>query len=536
MGDLVTRRQVLSVGLLAGGTAAFGSWSLTSCSAGPPTTSTTSSSGARPSPAELRQPPVIRSSRGVLTTRLTPAWRQADIGVGRPVTTYNYDGTIPGPTWELRAGDTLAVEVVNEMPAVAPGPHTHVDHGTDLTRPHAWTNTNLHTHGLHVSSAGNEDNPFISIAPGQRQQYEIHLPDDHQAGFFWYHPHRHGGVTQQVRGGMAGAMIVRGDLDEQPQVAAAAEKVLVLQAIELGPEFTLETPIPDPDKSEAFFPRTQIFWTVNGTYRPKITMYPGEVQRWRIVNAAEGKLASLRLAGHDLHQIAWDGMTLAAPEAATDTLLSPGNRVEVLVKAGRPGSYELVLSPASSQKPFVAGMPTTAQPTGTSGTVSAELVPRLLATVEVRGSGPEMQLPAALPAYDPPMLPVARTRDVGYTVHRLADRSFVSFGINGRPFNPDDPPYQMTLGTAEEWTVRNAADEGFVHVFHVHVNPFKVIRINGVTLDKPLWRDTFVLGPALGDSFTFVTNLTDFTGKFVEHCHVLAHEDLGMMEAVEIVP
>jgi FtsP/CotA-like multicopper oxidase with cupredoxin domain len=74
------------------------------------------------------------------------------------------------------------------------------------------------------------------------------------------------------------------------------------------------------------------------------------------------------------------------------------------------------------------------------------------------------------------------------------------------------------------------------HSFHIHVNPFKVTRVNGRTLDTPLWRDTWVVTGGTGDSFTFESNFDDFAGRFVEHCHVLAHEDLGMMAAVEVVP
>ena len=477
----------------------------------------------------------MRSKEGLLTTRLNARADVLGIGVERDITTVTYDGRIPGSTWDFRPGDRLKVELVNDLPVIPDYNHTHNDFGTDLTRPHEWTTTNLHTHGLHVSPRGNQDNVFVSVRPGKKFDFDFRIPEDHQAGFFWYHPHRHGAVTQQVRGGMAGGMIVRGDLDEVPEIAAAEEKVLVIQAIELGPDYKLMPPIPDPSKSEAFYPRTQIFWTINGVFRPTITMYPGEVQRWRIVNAAEGKLASLRLAGHKLAAIAHDGMTLAEPEPADDTFLGPGNRVEVLVKAGSAGLYDLVLSPGSSQKPFLPGMPQTTQPPGPSGTVSPELVPRLLATIEVRGEGPEMSLPESLPVFDPEILPIARSREVAYTVNRRGDGTFVSFGVNGHPYDPARAPYRMKLGTAEEWTVVNGADEGFVHVFHIHVNPFKVTKINGVPLEKPLWRDTFTLGPRLGDSFTFESNFTDFTGQFVQHCHVLSHEDLGMMEALEIV-
>jgi FtsP/CotA-like multicopper oxidase with cupredoxin domain len=97
----------------------------------------------------------------------------------------------------------------------------------------------------------------------------------------------------------------------------------------------------------------------------------------------------------------------------------------------------------------------------------------------------------------------------------------------------------MKRGTAEEWTLVNDLDDKYplhAHVFHIHVNPFKVTHINGRKLETPLWRDTFVLTGTDDDSIIFESNFDDFTGKFVEHCHVLSHEDLGMMEALEVVP
>jgi FtsP/CotA-like multicopper oxidase with cupredoxin domain len=169
---------------------------------------------------------------------------------------------------------------------------------------------------------------------------------------------------------------------------------------------------------------------------------------------------------------------------------------------------------------------------------SKELATRSIMTVEVVGEGPEMALPDQLPAWNPPMRPIARRRQVAYTVTRDPDDEFVDFGIDGLPFDPDRPPYQAKLGTAEEWTVINGVDHKLAdhaHVFHVHVNPFKITAINGRTLDTPLWRDTFVLTGKTGDSITFETKLEDFTGTFVEHCHVLTHEDLGMMESIEVV-
>jgi FtsP/CotA-like multicopper oxidase with cupredoxin domain len=485
---------------------------------------------------ELPQPKALRSKGKALEVTLTATRGTVDVGAQKRVETYTYDGIVPGYTWEIDPGDTLKIDLVNKLPALVGQPHP-----VDMNRPHNWTTTNLHTHGLHVSPKGNSDNVFLEVPPGESQQYEICVPHNHPAGLFWYHPHKHGGVAQQVRGGMAGMIVVRGDIDHVKEVRAAKEQIMVLQALELSSDYRLLEPLPNASSDEAYFPRNQILYTVNGVLTPKITMYPGEVQRWRMLNTGQGKFMSLRLQDHTLHVLAWDGLTLAAPEAVDLVMMSQGNRVDVLVRAGRPGVYNLVLTPGSSQVPNIPGMPDkVVKPPPPD---NKELQPRAIATLEIVGKGPEMDLPTSLPAYDPAIRPIVRTRTVGYTVQRkegeVHEHEFMSFGIDGVPFDPKREPYKIKLGSAERWTVVNRLDTKLArhaHSFHIHVNPFKVIEINGKRLEKPLWRDTFVLTGGTGDSFTFESNFDDFCGKFVEHCHVLSHEDLGMMEALEVVP
>ena len=194
-----------------------------------------------------------------------------------------------------------------------------------------------------------------------------------------------------------------------------------------------------------------------------------------------------------------------------------------------------MLTPSSSQRPGPAGVPTT--DANTTSSISAELVTRPIATIVVAGEGPEMALPTSLPVWDPPILPIARRRVVSYTVEREG-LEFQDFGVDGTQFEPDSTPYQVKLGTAEEWTVVNDPDAKLnehAHVFHIHVNPFKVTKINSTAIDPPLWRDTFILTGNDGDSITFESNFVDFTGRYVDHCHVLTHEDLGMMEIIEVV-
>ena len=535
----LNRRSVvaaMATAPVAIGTASRGAWAQEAATpdahqhdAATPSSVATPIAADRP---EVTAPEVIASSDGVLEVPLTAYIAEVEMGVGHAVTTYTYNGMVPAPTWEVSPGDTMRIHLVNDLPEIPAGQDPH-----DPVRPHAWTTTNLHTHRLHVSPEGNSDNVFLEIGPGEEFDFEIEIPEDHTGGLFWYHPHKHGAVCQQVRAGMAGALIVRGEIDEVPEIKAAREQVLVLQAIELGDDFVLPEPIPHPTGDQAFFPRTQIFYTVNGALLPKITMYPGEVQRWRMLNAAEGKFMSLHVQDHDLNVVAWDGLTMHAPEAASDVMMSPGNRVEALVKAGAPGTYEVVLTPGSSQHPDMPGM-------DHSDIVDQEdrgkeLKIRPIFILEVVGEGPEMSLPATLPAFDPPIKEIVRSRLVRYTVERGPDGiKFIDFGVDGKPFSPDNPPYQMKLGTAEEWIVMNDGDPKYAehaHAFHIHVNPFRVTQVNGNILEKPFWRDTMAISGRDGDWFACEMNLDDFTGKFVHHCHVLSHEDLGMMEAVEVI-
>ena len=165
-----------------------------------------------------------------------------------------------------------------------------------------------------------------------------------------------------MRAGMAGMLIVRGDLDEVEEVAAAREKTLVLQNIELGDDYQLLDPIPEPNPDQDFFPKTRDLYTVNGVLGPRLQMYPGEVQRWRLVNASADDFMSLHLKNHDFHVLAWDGLTLSAPDQTDVLMLSPGNRADLLVRAGKPGRYDLVLKPGSSTQPNIPGMPESGSP------------------------------------------------------------------------------------------------------------------------------------------------------------------------------
>jgi FtsP/CotA-like multicopper oxidase with cupredoxin domain len=261
------------------------------------------------------------------------------------------------------------------------------------------------------------------------------------------------------------------------------------------------------------------FLSVNGQREPAIRMRPGEVQRWRIVHAGHENNLNLRLAGHHFSVIAYDGVRLDKVEDQKDLLMVPGQRADVLVKAGAPGAYAL------AAVPYDQGYPS---PTGP------------LATLVVDGQPMAMALPSAnlgrpplatirheeitnrrrlwLSAVEPEFPPAA-------TYHEFA------FLICGQRFDPERVDQSIPLGAVEEWTIDNEHTDD--HIFHIHTNPFELVAVNGVQLAMPVWRDSVVV-PRKG-SIVFRSRFLDFTGRFVLHCHMMNHEELGMMQVVEVV-
>lgn len=469
-------------------------------------------------PADLVEPEERRSVDGLLETTLRAAYAYTDTG-GYRLFTRTYEGTIPGPTLRLRPGDTLKINLVNDLPP------NRAEMPLDEDLPHALNTTNFHFHGAHVSPEGISDNIFRTMQPGQTHEIEIAIPDDHPSGTYWYHPHHHGGADIQIASGMAAAAIIEGDFADVPEIAAARERLLVLGQVVFDEYRTVE------DFGVVFPEGATRFLSVNGQREPIVRMRPGEVQRWRILHAGYQDDIFLALDGHDLHQVARDGIPISRlgqpevrPGAAPDAdpaaiLLAPGQRVDVLVKAREPGTYAL------AALPYFQGYDA---PTGP------------LATVVVEGEPLEMALPAALPSA--PFAPIADdeltgSRELVFSRHAPEVdaaghwREF-AFLVDGRLFDHDRVDQVVELGAVEEWTVTNT-DEHNDHVFHIHVNPFQLTAVNGEPVAEPTWLDTVIV--PRGGSITFRSRFLDFTGRYVLHCHMMNHEELGMMQVVEVV-
>lgn len=473
-----------------------------------------SSEPALPVPPEFIQPPLRSAGAdGVLDTTLVTKFATNTVD-GKIVNTRTYEGMIGGPTLRCRPGQTLRIKIDNQLPANTDAIPANVN------IPHHFNTTNLHTHGLHVSPSGNSDNVFVEIPPGEKFQYEYHIPADHPAGTFWYHPHQHGSSSMQSLGGMGGALIIAGGLDELPEIAAARDLVFLINELNIDPA-TGKT----PDFTGDVFLQANRILTVNGQVRPKLSIFSGEVVRLRVINASARSTIPLSIEGHDIHLLALDGITLRTRRTTSQpVVLAPANRADILIVGKAPGSYNILQAVDNSG----------AQPIPAS----------VLGLLEVLPTTVTMALPTNLPA--PASLPDILAAEIN-APRRSLDFQVLprsgplpgtsSFKINGAAFDPAVINHTVALGNVEEWTLSNASDT--VHPFHIHINPFQVIAINGIPLPVPEWRDTVnipnVGAPDFPGTVTIRHRFTDFKGLFVLHCHILVHEDLGMMHTVKVV-
>jgi FtsP/CotA-like multicopper oxidase with cupredoxin domain len=452
----------------------------------------------------LIEPAIRQSANGQLVTELNVRYAWRNVG-GYKLHLRTYEGTICGPTLRARPGDTLRIRLVNALP-----PNRDAQ-PADHNLPNRFNTTNLHVHGLHVSPDGIADNVMREMEPGESYDIEIPIPKTHTAGTYWYHPHRHGSANVQIASGMAGAIILEGDFADVREIAAARERVLILGQLAFDAHGTCES-------FDTVWPmQAARLFTVNGQLRPTITMRPGEVQRWRIIHAGFHDYTPIGLDGHVLHEIACDGIALPAVRTQQSILVVPGQRTDVLVQAGAPGTYAL-RSLAYNQ-----------------GEGDNRIW--VLANVVIAGEPRPMRLPAALPAS--PMKAIrteelTATRRVTFSAKEPAtggdDFREFRFLVDGRRFDHHRIDHRIPLGAVEEWEIVN--EHHADHPFHIHTNPFMVTRIDDVALADPLWRDT-VNVPG-GSRVTMRTRFEDYTGRFVLHCHIFNHEEIGMMQQVEV--
>jgi suppressor of ftsI len=435
---------------------------------------------------------------------------------------FSYHGNQTPPVIRASPGQTVRITYKNAMSS----------HSQEICVDGPCTNmTNLHFHGLHVSPNSPQDDVISMMAmPGQSLQYAVEIPLFQAPGLYWYHTHPHGESYQQSLDGMSGAIVIEGIEQYAPEVQGLRERILVLrdaviakndptssrimQRLEIRAAQCQASPAEPPERA----------FTVNGAVRPEIAIASGERQFWRIVNASPDLYADLQVDTGQLEIAALDGMPLAFHDSKNHTrrvdhiLLPPAGRVEAIVTGPKSGTHASLRTHC-----FDTGPDGDANP----DMVIADLVDRA-ETMPRRVQAPQHR---RRPFYKP--LPNQAIAELEHTAAEFVvafteDKN--GFYINGRKYGPTDAPMtSVQVGTYRHWQVVNNTQE--VHPFHIHQVHFLAYAQNGNPRDSE-WLDT-VNVPA-GESVDLIMDFTDpiIRGISLFHCHLLKHEDKGMMAKI----
>ncbi len=397
---------------------------------------------------------------------------------GKNATVWAYQGAIPGPLIVANAGDTLVAHLVNRLPEP----------------------TVIHWHGIRLPSMmdGTEHVQTL-VQPGETFIYRFVLPD---AGTYWYHSHAN--ETVQLERGLYGALIVLGS--NEPTFDA--DRVFVLDDVKLDRKGRIKgTALIDRHSGREG--RTLL---INGTTQPHFEIAAGQIERWRLINASSARYVRLSLGGRPFRIIGADGGLRSVAEEATETLLAPGDRVELAV-----GPFEDEgAAIAIESLPYRRSMMKWPR-RNTWGTLHV---------------GPRKPSRAALGdelAHIEPLVPngpITPTRTV-----RLGARMTLhghDWLINGETHHRAEP---VKVGELQVWDLVN--DTGIDHPFHLHGFFFQVVAIDGVPTTPRSWEDTVNIPGKR--SVTIAFRPDDRPGEWMYHCHILEHHAVGMMGHFEVV-
>jgi FtsP/CotA-like multicopper oxidase with cupredoxin domain len=433
---------------------------------------------------------------------------------------FRYRGDNIPPVIRVQPGSILKVEYKNELAAQS---------REECLGCPCMQMTNLHFHGLHVSPNAPQDDALDMIAsPGETLHYAVQIPSQQPPGLYWYHTHPHGESYVQDLDGMSGAIVVEGIERYVPEVLNMRERILVLRDLVLPTDAAEKKRVMKsvamqttqcgtaPEKPERAF-------TVNGTLRPQIDIAPGEQQFWRIVNASPDRYADLEVDTASLDVVALDGMPLAYHDPAirkrstSHVLVPPAGRVEAIMSG----------PPADSH----AALRTRCFDTGADGDSNPAMI---LADV-VSAKPPNLKTRPGLggaPVYvtfPPETLKRVEASKPEFVVNFTEDKQ--GFYINGQKFEMNaGPMLTVDVGSLQHWRVLNPTKE--VHPFHIHQVHFLVCAVNDTPVKDPVWVDT--VNVSYGSSVDLVMDFTDpiIRGLSLFHCHLLSHEDKGMMAKI----
>lgn len=570
-----------------GGRGAMSAQDMAKMAAGPLASTGVLSCPALVDGSTVTSPAELSSVDGVLEVTLS---LQTDVdAAGRQRYCYLTPAGQVDPTLRVNAGDTLLIHFSNNLPAglnpAVPAVHdmasmtqtssTAPSHtsarggaaGLALTL-HPATSlagdaaclggamsasaSNLHFHGLNVAPVCHADEVVNTLVqPGQEFDYSVQIPTNEPAGLYWYHPHPHGFSEGQVQGGATGAILVNGIQQANSSLLGLPEQTLVLrdQLVPLSQQSAANVPAWDLslDNVPVSFP----------AYTPAVLpVAPGQRQLWRILNSSADSILDLQYTVNGVAQMLTvagiDGVPITTGNGPngtfqeTSALMPPGSRLEVVVTTPALGQTAQLTTSYVNTGPDGDYDPT--RPiANVVASASAPVLPVLQAVAAgstSKSAGGAVQRFAALPQ----AVPVAQR--TLYFSEQLSDptdpNSPTTFFITQDGMTPtaytmgQAPNIVVHSGTVEDWVIQNRALED--HIFHIHQIHFQVMAVNGVAVNDPAIRDTYDLPYWTGQgAYPSITVRMDFrdpniVGTFVYHCHILQHEDAGMMGAIEVLP
>ena len=418
------------------------------------------------------------------------------------------NGTYLGPTLILNKGDFVKMSVNNQ-----------------LGEP-----TTIHWHGMHVSAA-NDGGPHTVIAPGQTWIPQFQVLD--KAATYWYHPHLHMKTAEHVTKGIAGFIIVRDDEEaalDLPRTYGQDDFPVVIQsrAFDANKQFLVET-------------AADSYLLVNGTLNPYLNV-PAQVVRLRLLNGSTERTYNLGLENNlPFYQIATDGGLLGAPLQLTRLQLSPGERAEILLDLTGMANQSILLKSYASELPsgiYGAASPSPMPVATITGYSNNPLNGSDFDILRLDVVAPSANAVTAIPATLVPQTPLSaglaqQTRSLTFQPQQMGPSGMVSgpFVINGASFDIDVINVEVPLDNIEIWELTNMS--GISHPFHIHDVQFYILDINGAAPPPSMQgRKDVVLVPPMGGTVRFITRFEDFADDevpYMYHCHMLTHEDAGMM-------
>jgi len=473
--------------------------------------------------------------------------------------TRGYNGGIPGPTFRMKPGETLKVKVQNDLSnsnnvACA---HTAGEFCETAT-------TNLHTHGLHVSSKGMEDglayysdDIFADIQPGESAEFQFAIPDSHMGGTHWYHPHHHHATALQAGGGLAGVLIVEDPAGYLPsEYSSMPDKILfisghnlvTMQRMARSAQSTLWTSAVNDANAASL--DTNAF-VVNGERGPTLSLQSHTWHRLRMVYAAVEQGLHLSVSGDatcQMNLLAKDGIYLnKMPRAITTVVLFPGARADVAMSCtcaiypctgvlGSSGARRLQRFGGGGGGPGMAGGNMAAVdllqliisegPSSTVVPLPETSVRRPCYLVDLRS--------ATVPAANSNSLNLNGPNRVVQFNGQGTSMTYANTHAGGNTMSDWPALATYTVGSVYELVVQGVNR----HPLHIHVSPFQITSMPANSyfdgyFEVGDWHDTLMIS-TLGGRVTVRQQTDKFTGKMVIHCHILEHEDEGMMAFISV--